>query len=110
MSKFSGAPALLVNTTSISSKADKTSLLQFNIAIHPNPVKAQMLTLQIQHTKYANLQLGIYNLEGEIVLSQQFDVTQSTTKQININKLSAGTYVIRLSDGEEVRSVMFIKE
>jgi hypothetical protein len=84
--------------------------MQFNVDVNPNPIKDNLLNLNIQHAKSANLQLTVYSMDGKRVLSQQFDITKSTSKQISIHRLSAGTYNLQLSDGLEVRSVKFMKE
>jgi hypothetical protein len=110
--KFSGSPASTLNTFTIISEArtNKSSLMQFNVTVNPNPIKDNVLNLNIQHAKSANLQLTVYSMDGKRVLSQQFDITKSTSKQISIHRLSVGTYNLQLSDGLEVRSIKFIKE
>jgi hypothetical protein len=109
--KFSGAPALTSGMFTLSEAAkDKTSSMQFSVAVNPNPINDNMLHLNIQHAKPANLQLTVYSIDGKRVLSQHFDITKSTSKQIRIHTLSAGTYNLQLSDGVEVRSIKFIKE
>jgi hypothetical protein len=110
--KFSGAPPLVTTTVNslLKTSRSQASLLQFNVNVSPNPVKGNTLTLNVQHTKQSGLQLVAYSPDGKRVLSQQFEVTGSTSKQINISTLSKGTYVLHVSDGIEVRTVLFIKE
>ena len=84
--------------------------MQFSVAVNPNPIKNNVLNVNIQHAKPANLQLTVYSMDCKKVLSQQFCITKSISKQMSISTLSAGTYDLQLSDGLEVRHIKFIKE
>ena len=110
--KFTGAPALIAtaDNSPLYTSERKASLSQFDVAASPNPVMGNVLTLNVQHTKQASLQLSVYSLDGKKVLSQQFNETGNFSRQININSLSTGTYVLHLSDGVEIRTLLFIKE
>ncbi len=111
LAKFSGAPTLVasIDSSLLKTSTSKASLLQFNVNVSPNPVKSNTLTVIVLHTKQSSLQLAVYSPDGKRVLSQQFEVMGSTSKQINISTLSTGTYVLHVSDGTEVRTVLFIK-
>ena len=112
LARFSGAPALapVSNNKLLITDAYKASLQQFTIAVSPNPVHGNVLTLNVQHAKQTGLQLAVYSLSGNVVLSQQFAGTGSFSRQLNISTLAAGAYVLHLSDGMEIRTIQFIKE
>jgi len=110
LAKFSGAPALIASNSLPTMSASKASLSQFNIAVSPNPVSGNVLTLNIQHTKQASLQLAVYSMDGKRILTQQLEASGSFSKQIDIGTLSTGTYLLHVNDGREVRSALFLKE
>lgn len=112
LAKFSGAPAIVAIPPGnfLQTGTGKTALPQFKIAVNLNPVKGNMLTIYIQHTGKAGLQLDVYSLDGKRVLSQPFDVAGNTSRQINVGMLSIGSYILHVSDGVTVQSVLFMKE
>lgn len=75
------------------------------IRLYPNPTK-NWLTIDgsnLQHT-----QINIYDLNGRLVLKKQ--LTDSTTV-LNVENLSAGTYILKLKDSEnKTLTKRFIKQ
>ncbi len=110
--RFSGAPTLapVSNNNLLITNANKTASTRFDASINPNPVTGNMLILYLLHTKQAAIQLAVYGMDGKKLLVQQFEVTGSARRQISTSNLPAGTYLLHLSDGEEIRIIKFIKE
>ncbi|HEX5151771.1 MAG TPA: T9SS type A sorting domain-containing protein [Parafilimonas sp.] len=80
--------------------SDKTFL------ISPNPA-SQNLNISFQsNNKSASLK--IFDENGKPLL--QKTVSPSTANHINISKLTPGSYVVQLNDGELTRSAKFIKQ
>jgi hypothetical protein len=83
----------------------------FSFSISPNPVKNNPLTLTIYNSEAASIQLNIYSLQGKIIFSQNFTAAAGNiSKQININNIAPGTYIIRLGNGNIVQTAKLMKE
>jgi len=75
-------------------------------AIYPNPAKST-INIQLQNNSNVTLKsVLVYDLTGKVVLS-----TGNVTQPINIEKLAAGTYILKASDIENKSYTQkFIKE
>jgi hypothetical protein len=112
LTHFSGAPSLapVDDNKLLITDASKAASARFDASINPNPVTGNMLTLYLWHTKQATIQLAVYGMDSKKILVQQFEITGSARRQISTSNLPAGTYLLHLSDGKEVRIIKFIKE
>ena len=72
---------------------------ELNVTIHPNPTDNYLF---IEGNKNP-ISISIYNLLGKEVLSI------NNTKNINVQALPSGVYVIRISDGVRQTNMKFIK-
>lgn len=90
-----------IYTTKIQSVNDVISVSEFNkvidLKVYPNP-SSKIITIN----SYAQETCYIYSLSGKLILQEPLD---QGTNQIDVSKLSSGTYVIRLGE----RSTKFIK-
>lgn len=80
------------------------------IAVAPNPVTGNSVNLNIYSAQNAKLQLVIYNELGEQIFSEQFNIQSGNlNKVINLSKISAGSYLVRITDGVSIQIARFIK-
>ncbi len=68
-----------------------------SVKVYPNPVR-NMLNIDNLSTE-ANI--SIYNMAGQLVISEQ---AVSGTNSIDLSSLSAGLYIVRMQDGNNVRT------
>ena len=74
-----------------------------------DPLKIIMTRYELKillNDDYISWKAGIYNLQGNLVLSK---LVESEVLTFDISSLSSGIYIIVLSDGENKRSVKVIK-
>ena len=78
---------------------------KFIVKLFPNPA-GNLLNVWMEGTT-KNTEIRIYDMMGKQVMQQ---VTANTLTQLNISKLSAGLYLLRVNDGKETRAAKFVKE
>lgn len=80
-----------------------------NILIYPNPVDSEInIEGHFDNTSTSNLY--IYNLTGQRVYETNFVLDQGVRKkEINLNSLPSGMYIIKLNIGEKIYNWTFIK-
>lgn len=72
-----------------------------SIQIFPNPVSRQ-LSMNYDLSGYQQAQAIVYNLTGQVVLTQALITTQSQTK-MDVSQLEAGAYILRVTaDGVSI--------
>jgi len=76
------------------------------LSVSPNPA-SQSLNISFQ-SKSKSASLKIFDENGKSLL--QKTVTPSISNNINISKLTPGSYVVQLNDGERTSSARFIKQ
>ncbi|MGX9986077.1 M4 family metallopeptidase [Soonwooa purpurea] len=69
--------------------------------IYPNPVKD---IINIQAKKSGEMSYQIINVSGQVVLSGK-----ASNQSINVQPLPVGNYVIKISNGDEISNLKFIK-
>ncbi len=85
----------------------KSSALQLNI--FPSPVTSQ-LTLEFYSGRSENVMIDIIDSKGSIVSSMKMNMLLgANTKTINVDRLSNGIYMLKLSTQKEVVTSRFIK-
>lgn len=75
-----------------------------SITVYPNPVRN---TVYVQQVVPEKLGYEIYNIAGSKISNGTLSAVLS---EIPVNHIKAGLYLIRLSNGKEVVSSLFIKE
>lgn len=95
---------LLNISTPTGLKPDKISS---PIAIYPNPVN-ENLTIKLDNSWADNIHVTIINMVGKEILKHQY----SNTDQINMNvsKLSKGTFICRVAAPNQTVNLKFVKE
>jgi PKD repeat protein len=84
--------------TGINSVYDASSMIN----IYPNPSNGTV-TLAVSKAFEDNVQLDVVNVMGENVYSENLGkVTSSLLKQLSLNELSNGNYIVRLSSGKMI--------
>ena len=76
--------------------------------LYPNPVQdvLQIQSLEPINVSASDLQVEIYNSLGQLMLSSTL---QQTEERIDLSPFSAGTYVVRIHDGEKMQTEKVLK-
>ncbi len=76
--------------------------------LYPNPVQdvLQIQSLEPINVAASDLQVEIYNSLGQLMLSSTL---QQTEERIDLSPFSAGTYVVRIHDGEKMQTEKVLK-
>ena len=84
----------------------KTSV---SVALYPNPVNGQA-TLSFNLNESCNVSYQVFDMMGRMVMNQGLGRFVEGEHQVNINaeNLSAGSYILRLSQGANNASVKFL--
>ncbi|MEI7472457.1 MAG: T9SS type A sorting domain-containing protein [Chitinophagaceae bacterium] len=81
----------------------------FNAAVFPNPVKTTA-TINIDLIKADNVFVIVTDAAGKEVQKLSFaGAIGGNTKSINMSNLSAGTYLVKVVAGEEIKSFPLVK-
>lgn len=78
-----------------------------NISIYPNPVANSM---SVSFAKTTNATVEIYNSIGSLVYNNNFNVNKGDVKDVNLNSLSSGIYMVKVKTNEGVYSNKIVKE
>jgi len=77
------------------------------VSIYPNPVTSE---LSIDFARPSeNVTVNIFSSDGKLVKKQSLNDVQRT-RTINVNKLSSGTYVLRITTSHDIYQLRFIKK
>ena len=95
--------ATAANVTTTATKENVNS--NFAINLFPNPAGDQLNVWTEGIGK--KTEIKVYNLMGKLVMQQE---SGNTLTQLNISKLPAGFYLLRVNDGKETKSAKFVKE
>ncbi|SDG78077.1 beta strand repeat-containing protein [Psychroflexus sediminis] len=92
------------------SLSDEDFELNSTIAVYPNPVIGERLSISHQQAFSGNeVNLQLFDLQGRLVLDQKID--NAPQVEVNIGSdLSSGVYILKLSDGKVSQSVKLIVE
>lgn len=80
---------------------ESPELAEFDIKLYPNPVKGNILNVEIPSLETFNYK--IINIQGRIILSGRSD------GKIDVSKLEGGMYFIEVNEGDETLTKKFIK-
>ena len=74
-----------------------------NISVYPNPTN-ETLIIDLNLNSAQNITITILDLNGKSILSENMGILNGHTKQsINISSLPKGSYLIRITEGNENR-------
>ena len=80
------------------------------IRVFPNPV-SQFIKVQIETNKAEDVEVVIYNMLGQNMNKEQYVSTLGTmVKDINVQALPAGLYIIKVKMGDKIFTRNFVKE
>lgn len=80
-------------------------LTENDLVIYPNPV-SDNLNVTLRTDAFQVTSLAVYDLTGKLVMSQSVSDNQIS---VNTQKLAAGSYFLRLSDGNASVTTKFVK-
>ncbi len=81
------------------------------LSVYPNPVKGNTISIALNGLNKGNYTLSVFNQLGQQVLNRVVAHNGgNATQTIDLGKLSAGLYELRLSNGETVLTEKLIKE
>ncbi|PSR05538.1 MAG: hypothetical protein BRD50_00650 [Bacteroidetes bacterium SW_11_45_7] len=73
-----------------------------DLTVFPNPTTGG-LTVDIQNAEYNNLDIAVYNLQGEAVYSEQVNKTDGQVQlQLDLSDLSNGMYLLKLQSSDKI--------
>ncbi|MBP93330.1 MAG: hypothetical protein CMC55_04350 [Flavobacteriaceae bacterium] len=77
-------------------------------SIYPNPVKTT-LNIPLKNTINNKLELMLYNITGQLVISEETNTTNGTAK-LDMSKLLSGIYMLVIKNGDKQQIKKIIKE
>jgi hypothetical protein len=88
---------------------ETTSIDNVNVSIYPNPVVNQA-TVSFELKESGNVSYQVFDMTGRMVMNQNLGRVAEGEHQVNINaeNLSAGSYILRLSQGAKTNAVKFM--
>ena len=80
-----------------------------NVNIYPNPVSSQAM-VSFELTESCNVSYQVFDMTGRMVMNQSVGRLAEGQHQVNVNaeNLSAGSYILRLSQGAKTSTVKFL--
>ena len=80
-----------------------------NVSMYPNPVRSQA-TLSFELKNSNNVSYQVFDMTGRMVMNQNMGNMSAGSHQVTINaeNLSAGSYILRLSQGAKNETVKFL--
>ncbi|MPL98802.1 hypothetical protein SDC9_45012 [bioreactor metagenome] len=76
-------------------------------SIFPNPVNNQILNLQLKEQKSQVLKTEVYNLSGQLLLSNHHGVYQGGAVTIPLKNLTPGLYLLKVHENERFSVAKF---
>ncbi|MEI6087098.1 MAG: T9SS type A sorting domain-containing protein [Bacteroidota bacterium] len=97
-----------IQMTAKSIPVNSIEISKFSCQVFPNPAGNQF-TLHIQSPKLLPLSITLYNSLGQPILNKDFDPAHQLQYSISMDKWSAGIYVLKISNKEEMMIQKIIK-
>ncbi|WP_157983087.1 T9SS type A sorting domain-containing protein, partial [Psychroflexus aestuariivivens] len=70
-------------------------------SVYPNPVTNQEFTIQTTHLAGQDVDLKLFNISGQVVMSQRLKVNSNGALNVETNQLSSGVYILELTHGKQ---------
>jgi hypothetical protein len=86
-----------------------TMEMEFSEFIYPNPATSKlniMLTKKLQ----VPVTIEVINIEGVVLISKSFNDSEDEKLSIDLNGISAGTYILRTKIENKTKQILFIKQ
>ncbi|ARV08680.1 hypothetical protein BTO05_03145 [Winogradskyella sp. PC-19] len=71
-----------------------------DFALFPNPNKGDF-TLQFNSNSGKEINVDVYDISGKLVFDSNYDATSRFDKQIILNNVSTGIYIMKVNDGNK---------
>ncbi|GGI57329.1 zinc-dependent metalloprotease [Winogradskyella haliclonae] len=71
-----------------------------DFALFPNPSKGDF-TLQFNSSSGKDIDVSVYDISGKLVYNKNYGSTSRFDKQINLNTVSTGIYIMKVNDGDK---------
>jgi len=86
---------------------EKTILLDNEIMVYPNPITQGTLNVVLPKLEASGV-LELYTIRGGMILQQIF-TEKAEALQVDVNTIPAGTYILKVTQGDQVMSKLVIK-
>jgi photosystem II stability/assembly factor-like uncharacterized protein len=100
-----GDNAIASNDENISSATKNNLSNTINVRLYPNPAR-DVLKIEGLNAS-AKTTLSLFNVSGKLI---QQSILNGESYQLNIQKLSAGSYYVTIQSGEKITTLKFVKE
>ncbi len=88
----------------------KLTAKSFGVNLYPNPAK-NFSNVSIELSKSSRLILSLSDAAGRTVQNLEFTGYKGLNqKRIDLSKLAAGSYMLKVNNGNEIQTISFIKE
>jgi hypothetical protein len=79
-------------------------LSEMRLGIYPNPATECITINWRQLTSFieGNLKLEVYSMLGKKLLEEQLSLSSDFSKEVDVSKLEAGYYILKIGDGKSV--------
>ncbi|SHH52787.1 reprolysin-like metallopeptidase [Winogradskyella jejuensis] len=71
-----------------------------DFALFPNPNNGDF-TIQFNSNSGIGVNVDVYDISGKLVFNKNYDPTSRFDKQINLNNVSTGIYIMKVNDGDK---------
>ena len=87
---------------------ESSNSLLNSIEVFPNPV-SKNINFNFSISRNAEINISIYDLSGKIVINKDIKLTElNNTIKINVEELSFGAYIYRISSDKQIKTGKFI--
>lgn len=104
--KIKSVDGLEVFSKTIALKLNEVKTVKI-ISVSPNPTP-RFLTVQFENPMHKALTFNLFNVLGQLVLSEKTDALQ-TEKRLDTEGVAKGVYILKINDGQTTTSLKFTK-
>ena len=109
---FSQTTQAAVDTASLDAReslavAKVFPTMDIDMEIYPNPVR-EVLYLRIDAPRFRLVWLTLYNCNGQVLQNRQIQIP--TNLEMNVQDLSPGVYLLRVTDGKTVLTKRMMRQ
>ncbi|TRX62715.1 PKD domain-containing protein [Fulvivirga sp. M361] len=80
-----------------------------SLKVFPNPVERN-LVLELEASRESNIYVDIVNLNGQVLLSSEWDKATEVQTTFNLSNVADGVYLLRAKVGKDVRMLRVMKK
>jgi hypothetical protein len=91
---------------SVTTAVSNSKTVVNELRLYPNPVSSLLFIDYVSDSKICNVE--IYDVRGQLI--KEMKINSPVKQSINIEDLSKGLYLLKVSDGKKVQSQRFIKQ